>query len=383
MRSLQYWRAIFTLTSFSIGARSLNSINLELENTEEVDLSGLGTPNLDLYNATFDLTVSGGEKVCNYTLRLDFNVNDEEIEAGESEFKGNCQADDNTGNANDGLPWHAFRRSWMRFPPFVFQTTGFDHVSIEWLPCGRAPAGFRKARYDVNFYTVTPEYRAFMGCDVFKTPKVCQYNQQSHMGRSHFSLPRLARDPQYLANLPLRFQPDPQFPEAFQYEGLTHFNPQRIPAAAAGWDPQYLANLPLRFQPDPQFPEAFQYEGLTHFNPQRIPATADDWTLPDFLMSTFDAAAVSWRAMIPHTFFHKRSNSKSSQDQMYVYQTMKNLPTDWNTKYDAGIMSVFLRGSGSVCGPEFEVAKEDEIGIIFEDPSSNETYVGSSNNMIN
>lgn len=341
MRSLQYWRAIFTLASFSIGARSLNSVNLELENTEEVDLSGLGTPNLDLYNATFDLTVSDDEKGCNYTLRLDFNVNDEEIEAGESEFKGNCQADDNTGNANDGLPWHAFRRSWTRFPPFVFQTTGFDHVSIEWLPCGRAPAGFRKARYDVNFYTVTPQYRAFMVCDVFKTPKVCQYNQQSHMGRSHFSLPRLARDP------------------------------------------QYLANLPLRFQPDPQFPEAFQHEGLTHFNPERIPATADDWTLPDFLMSTFDAAAVSWRAMIPHTFFHKRSNSKSSQNQMYVYQTMENLPTNWYTEYDAGIMSLFLQGSGSVCGPEFEVAKEDEIGIIFEETSNNETYIASSNNMIN
>ena len=194
IRSLQFLRIVAALTSLSSGARSLNSINLELENYDSIDLSALGTPNLDQYNGTYDLTVNEKGVDCRYTLQVDFDVNVQDIAPGPSDFEGSCAPNDSTGNAPDGLPWHAPRRHWMKFPDYVFDSTGFDHLSIDWVPCGRAPAGFRKARYDLNFYTVIPQYRAFMVCDVFKTPSVCQYNQNSYLGRSHFSLPRLARD---------------------------------------------------------------------------------------------------------------------------------------------------------------------------------------------
>mmetsp|Transcript_11851 Transcript_11851/g.25026 ORF Transcript_11851/g.25026 Transcript_11851/m.25026 type:complete len:262 (-) Transcript_11851:3350-4135(-) len=258
IQSLQCWRIVLALTALSIGAKSLNSLNLELENIGSIDLKNLGTPNLALHNGAFDLTV-GGENGggCNYTLQLDFNVNDDgSLAVGDPEFQGRCAPNHSKGNATDGLPWHAHRRNWLKFPSYVFDTTGFDHVSIDWLPCGRAPAGFRKPRYDLNFFTVTPQYRAFMGCEVFKTPSVCQYIQTTHLGRAHFSIPRLARDP------------------------------------------QFLANMPARFQPDPEFPEAFQHEGLTHYDATNIPETSEDWKLPSFTMSTHDASVVSWRAMM-------------------------------------------------------------------------------------
>ena len=46
--------------------------------------------------------------------------------------------------------------------------------------------------------------------------------------------------------------------------------------------------------------KAFQYEGLIHYNSkeENFPQTVADWELPTFLMSTYDAAVVSWRAMM-------------------------------------------------------------------------------------
>ena len=128
-------------------------------------------------------------------------------------FEGECAPEDNTGNAGDGLPWHAPRRHWLQFPQYVFDTTGFNHLSMSLIPCGRNPGLFKQARYDLNFYTVIPQYRAFMRCQTFKTPEVCQYNQTDYIGRGFFSVPRLVRDPNFLANMPTRFQPDPEFPE--------------------------------------------------------------------------------------------------------------------------------------------------------------------------
>merc|ERR1712232_28991 len=152
--------------------------------------------------------------------------------------------------------------------------------------------GFKKARYDLNFYTVLPQYRTFMVCDVFKTPEVCQYNQTNHQGRSMFTIPRLYNDP------------------------------------------KFLANMPLHFQPDAEFPEAFQYEGLIHFNKDNVPNTTEEWKLPTYLMSTYDAAVVSWRAMIPHSYIYEKETAVAAQNMFYVFQTMVGLPTAWSMSYN-------------------------------------------------
>jgi len=358
IQSLQWWKVIATLASLSIGARSLNSINIQFENIEDIDLSFLGTPNLDQYDAKLDMTVEdrGDDKGgCMYNFDIEFEPNGKETPSGDSNFTGNCQPNDAQGNATDGLPWHAHRRHWMKLSDDIFRTTGFDHFSMEWVPCGRAPAGFKQARWDLNFYTVIPEVRAFMVCDVFKTPSVCQYNQTSHLGRSMFSLPRLAHDP------------------------------------------YYLANLPLDYTPDPEFPEAFPYEGLTLFDPELVPNTTADWRLPTFVMTTFDAAAVSWRAMIPQNSFIGKRNRTSSQWEYYVYQTMMGLPSRWSTYYDGGRMYVAVEGSvlegakykcdGSVNPANMGDDGKDKIKIVFKESSntaqSNAAKTKSSENMMN
>jgi hypothetical protein len=192
---------------------AIDSINMDLQTLENIDLSALGTQDLDeRYGLTWNLTIDEQNNTCQYYLQLNFTTNSQDV-PGDEEFTGNCEPDVDTGTAPDGQGWHAPRRRWLQFPKYVYDTTGFDHMSMYWRPCGHAPGGFRKARYDLNFYTVLPQYRAFMVCQEFKNPAVCQYDQPNHIGRGFFSLPRLERDGNFLANMPLRFQPDPTSPE--------------------------------------------------------------------------------------------------------------------------------------------------------------------------
>lgn len=331
MRSLKCWKVILTLASLSVGARSFNSINLLFENMDEIDLSFLGTPNLTQYDGKIDLSVEErDDDECIYTIHLDFDPSGKETPPGNGGYEGSCAT--NSGNATDGIPWHAPRRHWMRFPEHIADITGLNHLSMEWVPCGRPPLGYRQARWDLNFYTVEPEYRSFMVCDTFKTPSVCQYDQTSHLGRRMFTLPRLARDP------------------------------------------YYLVNLPKDFTPDPEYPEAFEHEGLISYDPTIVPANTSNWTLPTFHMTTFDAAVVSWRAMIPHDFFAGKSWVRSSEYQFYVYQTMLGLPSNWSTFYDGSRMTVEVKGSvlpgaKSICGGSLDPVKvnQGDKKIIFED----------------
>jgi len=325
--SRQKWHClIISVSCFLSTVLSLDSINMDLEILSRIDVSDLGQPDLNLYNGKYNLTIDGdnssgdsdSSSSCRYTLRIDLNIKDslEKDVPGEPNFTSECAPTNATGVS-----------------PYVYETTGFDHVSVNWIPCGTKPLGYQKPRYDLNFYTVLPQYRTFMTCDVFKTPEVCQYNQNNPQGRSQFTLPRLVNDP------------------------------------------NFLANMPIHFQPDLEFPEAFQYEGLMNFDKDNIPVTPDDWKLPTFLMSTYDAAVVSWRAMIPHSFIYKKETATSSQSQFYVFQTMIGLPSEWNMSFDlsTGILSVRLHGASinHVCGADFDKVKNElEYDIVFEEPDN-------------
>jgi hypothetical protein len=310
------WRVFAVLASFSVG-RSLDSINLDLEVLEQIDLRALGTPNMDRHQGAYDLTV---DEACNYLLTVSFKRHEDDVRGDAyPDFEDSCAPNTDTGNAPDGNPWHEPRRHWMQFPQYVFDTTGFDHVSLYWRPCGLPPKGLRQSRYDMNFYTVIPQYRAFWTCQEFKTPKVCQYNQTSFLGRGHFSLPRLARDP------------------------------------------DFVANMPLNYQPDPSLPEAYQYEGLVSYNQDVVPETPDAWVLPTFQMNSYDGDVVAWTALLPDTFIRGDTSSISYSTQYFIYQTKPRLPGNWNMTYDheSGVISVLLQGSAGMCGAGFDAAKEE------------------------
>jgi hypothetical protein len=325
----------FAALSFLSVGKSMDSINLDLEILDQIPLEALGTPDLERHRAEWDVTV---DDTCNYLLRVSFFKHaDDKPGDAQGNFGDVCEPNTETGNAPDGLPWHQHRRHWAPFPPYVFDTTGFNHMSIYWRPCGLPPKGLRQSRYEINLYNVIPQYRVFMRCQEFKTPSVCQYNQSSWLGRGHFSLPRLERDP------------------------------------------NFLANMPLGYQPDGQEPEAYQYEGMISYNEDRIPETPGDWILPTFLMSTYDGDTVSWRGLLPHTFVSGGNSTEFSGTQFYVFQTQPRLPAGWNMTYDApsGNITLLIHGSAGMCGEGFDAAKN---AFLTEEDDGTRLLRGSSGN---
>jgi hypothetical protein len=98
-----------------------------------------------------------------------------------------------------------------------------------------------------------------------------------------------------------------------------------------------------------------------------VTETPADWILPDFIMSTYDGDVVSWRLMLQHSYISGEESSIAGGDSWYVYQTMPQLPTQWNMTYDApsGQVEVFVYGHAGTCGQS-----EQEDGPAFENPSN-------------
>lgn len=330
IRSLQWWKVLATLATLSVGANSLNSLNMFFEDFDGIDLSPLGTPNLDAYGADVSFGISEWDTgECIYTITVEFDPALRDTEPGQSEFKGSCYPDNKQGPSTDGKDWHGSRAHWTRLPEEVVEATGLNHLSMEWLPCGRSPGGYRQARWDLSFYTVVPEYRTYMICDTFRSPHLCQWNQTTHIGRRMFTIPRLVQDNRNIANLPLNFGPDPDFPEAYEYEGLHHYSP-------------YL-----------------------------VPHNATNWTSPTHTMTTYDSEAVSFRAMIPFEYYSdpRKAWVRSSEYQYFIYQTQMGLPSNWTTYYDRKTMTVkffgnVLKNSRSHCSAPPVTPGADEPEIV-------------------
>jgi hypothetical protein len=114
----------------------------------------------------------------------------------------------------------------------------------------------------------------------------------------------------------------------------------------------------------------FEYEGLTHYDPERVTDKPGEWVLPDFLMSTYDGDVVSWKLMIPYAFVSGDASGIAGGDSWYVYQTMLQLPTQWNMTYDGNSeqIEVTVYGPAGMCGNAFDKAKAEQEGLLFEDP---------------
>jgi hypothetical protein len=328
------WRIIAALAYASSGVpvTSFESINLAFEILDQVDLSVLGTPNLDKYQGSYEVTVDDD---CQYYLRIHFkHHNGNPVPDNAKDFLSSCKPS-NEFPASDGLNHHAQRANWIPLPQYVELATGFNHMSLNWKPCGLAPLGLRQPRYDVNFYNVIPQYRKFMSCNEFpnKKPDTCMYNQTDYLGRGHFSVPT-------------------------QHEKSLK---------------QFIPNMPVDYQPDTVEPEAYQYEGLIAFDVDQVPKIPSNWTLPLFHMSSYDGDIVSWRALLPYHFISGANSSFFAATQFYIDQTEQRLPAKWNMTYNAGsgLISVLLQGQSGICGDTFADAQR-EFEISIDNPANDE-----------
>jgi hypothetical protein len=98
-------------------------------------------------------------------------------------------------------------------------------------------------------------------------------------------------------------------------------------------------------------------------------------------MSTYDGDVVSWKLMFPYSYVSGEASTIAGGDSWYVYQTMLQLPTQWNMTYDrtSEQIDVTVNGPAGMCGQAFEDAKAEHEGIVFEDPIT----TGNGGNGIN
>jgi len=306
------WLLVAGLSCLSVGDSAGDSLNIELEVAENVDLSALGPEGLSVHQGTFDLKVDSG---CNYLATITFQT------AASDNMKNDASRNDYSGDCNKltGSELHKHKRYWKQFKPYVYETTGFDHMSLYPRPCGLEPLGRRQPRYDVNFYTVPAHYRALWVCQTFDVPSKCAYQQPSFLGRGHFTVPRLYNNINLVPNAGLNFQPDPSNPEAHAYEGLLMSDQTKLPEDYASFDN------------------------------------------PELDISTYDGDFASFRAIIPYQFISSTKLSKSwYKTNVYSYQTMPALPSLLNVTWSGppgNVVTVYLEGKAQLCGDEFDAKK--------------------------
>jgi hypothetical protein len=316
-RMVQYvngaWRLIVALSFLSVSNSSGDSLNIDLEVIENVDLSALGEEGLAKHQGSYELSV---DDECKYLLKIVFKEDSSDnmtSDASRNNFEGEC-------DKVAGADLHKPNRNWLQFKSYVEDTTGFNHMSLYPRPCGLEPLGRRQPRYDMNFYRVPAHYRALWVCQTFDRPEKCAYNQPNFLGRGHFTVPRLNNN-------------------------------------------ALVPNTPQDFQPDPSFPEAHEYEGLLMSNQEKIPQDFDGMDDPEFDISTYDGDFASWRAILPYQFISGSNTERSyvgSAD--YEYQNLPELPSLWNVTYNptSKQIEVSLEGAASLCGDEFDQAKQEQ-----------------------
>jgi len=305
------WCLLSALSYISLANSSGDSLNVDLEVVTNVDLSNLGLEGLPVHGGRYSLTVDGS---CQYTLQVEFkeHTSDNLVDTLNREsFQGDC-------DKVLGTFLHKHNRNWMQFKQYVKDTTGFDHMSLYPRPCGMEPLGRRQPRYDVNFYTADSHHRAMWVCRTFDRPEQCEFNQPNFLGRGHFTIPRLA------------------------------FNPNIIP------------NTPANFTYDPDRPQALEFEGLIMTDRLRLPQVPADMTAPEIEMSAYDGDTVSFRVVVPYKLVTGDKGGTYQGTTEYEYQNMIQLPSKWSVAYDAstGQISVTVKGKGKLCGAEFDQAKQ-------------------------
>ena len=128
----------------------------------EDPLAVLGEEDTTTLRSSWGMTVNDQ---CLYEFVYQFEHLDS-LPIGDDAFKGTCEFENLEGEkpklAPDGIPYLEPRRFYERFPDYVWATLGFNHLSVDWLPCGRQPAGYKTAQYDFSvsstMYELMVEY---------------------------------------------------------------------------------------------------------------------------------------------------------------------------------------------------------------------------------
>lgn len=292
-------------------------------------LAALGKEEMHTMKSSWAMTVNDQ---CLYEFVYQFKHPDW-FPIGDEEHDGKCdfgtQEDPvKPKNATDGIPYLKPRRYWFRFPDYIWATLGFNHLSVDWLPCGRKPAGYRQPEYELSFFRVAPEYRALnMVCKMYDEPWMTIVPYQEYCAA-----------------------------DAAQ-EDINGMNFYITPGALANMYP--IVNNPFDFTQRHLTFGPVPYDGLRAWDESRVPERPEDWNDIPVFMSTYAGNLAMWQAHIPYKFINGTKRQFHSLAHRYWETTIQTLPDTWAVKYDErdGKIYFTLVGKAELCREDFEKAE--------------------------
>ncbi len=295
------------------------------QNDTEIDLSSLGEPKWDRLRPGWALTVNDQ---CIYEFVFQFE-HDETLPLGTQNFESECVFKDPTTKlpllADDDKPYLEPRQFWEQFPDYVWATIGFQHLSIEWYPCGHRPRGYSKAHYGFSFFRMTPEFRVLaMTCDlhgdeevIVPGEQVCAFDQETINGKNFNIIPSAILNRNVVANMPESFT-----------------RPE-------------LGNGPI------------PHIGLRSWDQLAVPATPTQWQDTPVFMSSYGGDLAMWHAKIPYSRLSGPEDLFTAMNYRYFQPTISTLPDTHSFHYGAedGILRFSMVGRAGLCRGDFERAQ--------------------------
>lgn len=297
------------------------------EEVEEDPLDVLGEPDWTRLRPGWSLTVNDQ---CLYEFVFEL-VHDPTLPVGDDAYNGRCEYGESIPPKiapEDGEPYLNPRQMWEQFPSYVWATMGFNHLSVDFLPCGRRPKGYTTPQYDFSFFRVTPEYRAeTMVCEVIPDDEgavpgeqICLSQQEEPNGMKFFIVPSA------MVN--------------------------RIP----------VVNMPTEFErPDHGYGPIPHY-GLRSWDQSIVPDSPREWNDVPIFMSSYDGNPIMWQAHVPYKMVSGYESQFHSGAARYFETTIQTLPDSWSvhydTKKDGGRIRFTLVGKAGICRDDFKRAEE-------------------------
>lgn len=296
-------------------------IALGQEDTGEADGSGMNSFAQFGAQNTFIVNDDGV-----YEFVLEFH-HLESLPIGPDNYEGGCaNFEERRISDYDGQGFRAPRKFFKRLPDYVWNATGFQHISLDWWPCGSYPRNYAHAHYDITFFRVTPEDRVvYMACAEQKQKNIqepdiiraCEFTQKTDFGKEFYILPSSVADRSRVPNMPVTFE-----------------------------QAEYFAAAP--------------YVGMQYYDIGNMPTSPQTWRSLDMGMSTHGGDIMSWHAKVPYRIISGDSPQFHSMTTEYYQPTIESLPDGFSVYYkEDGTIRFQMTGLSKISKADVDAAKAE------------------------
>jgi len=276
---------------------------------------------LDQFGAQTSFTVNE-QGIYEFVMEFKHNEN---MPMGDDNYEGSCENFEETKiHDYDQRPFREPRKFFRRVQDYVWKATGFQHISLDWHPCGAFPRNYAHPHYDITFFRVTPEDRlVYLECaeqqkERTQQPDInraCETTQTTDHGKDFYILPSSAADRLKVPNLP------PNFEQA-------------------------------------EFYAPYPYVGMQYYDIANQPTSPEVWNDLDMGMSTHGGDIMSWKAKIPYRIISGTDPQFNSKTAEYYQPTITSFPDAFSVFYkEDGIIRFQITGLSQITKTELDALK--------------------------